>query len=206
MTLAERIEDHRHLYRVEIDFSPSQRTPPVAYKWDRSQRAMVPDDSPLVINPLTADEIQVPDSATQSTQVGVPMSGRMYRYLVGPTAETPWAFAWKALRGHCRRSHRYHMTPPHWRGALCWQLVNLVIVQGFSVHNAARITQYDDPEPLLREAFDFIEGEIDKQRAKQEQRAREDAGKFTIYDEAPRHHAVPGLHQQDCPQCRRNAA
>jgi hypothetical protein len=221
--IEQQIADHRGMYRDELDFSPSQRTPPVAYTYDDARRMLVPDDRPLVINAMTADEIEVPDSATQSTQVGVPMSGRMYRYLVGPTQETPWASSWKALRSWCRKNHRYHTQPPHWRGALCWELVNLTIVQGMSVYNAAAITQYDDPEPLLDEAFKYIEQQMDRIRDKQELRAREDEGRGPgavpepdrpCYDKAcsgrPHFRAMPhpdnDEHVSECPTCRRRRA
>ena len=98
MTLERTIADHRAMMRDELDFNPTQRTPPVAYTWSEAERALVPDDRPLVINPLTAEEQEIPDSATQSTQVGLPMSGRLLRYLQGPTADTPWASALKSLR------------------------------------------------------------------------------------------------------------
>jgi hypothetical protein len=155
MTLEQAIETHRAMFRDELDFSPSQSRPPVAYKYQRGE-GMVPDDSPLVINPLSADEIVVPDSATQSTQVGMPMSGRMLRYLQGPTADTPWATALGMMRAWCRRNHRYHMTPKHWRGSLCWQLVYMTVVGKplgngpATIHEAARILQYDNPEPVRR--------------------------------------------------------
>ena len=210
MTALERlIADHRAAYRSELDFNPTQRTPPVAYTWDKEQRTMVPDDRPLVINPLSPDEQEIPDSATQSTQVGMPMSGRMLRYLQGPTADTPWASALKSLRAHCRKNHRYHSAPPHWRGSLCWQMVYLVVVgkpRGggpATIQEAAGILQYDNPEPILRAAFDHLESTMDSYRRKAEARERELSGQFSVTDRpAPAHHAVPGLHEQECPQCR----
>jgi hypothetical protein len=185
MTLEQAIETHRAMFRDELDFSPSQSRPPVAYKYQRGE-GMVPDDSPLVINPLSADEIVVPDSATQSTQVGMPMSGRMLRYLQGPTADTPWATALGMMRAWCRRNHRYHMTPKHWRGSLCWQLVYMTVVGKplgngpATIHEAARILQYDNPEPVLREALQYIEDRMDDFRAQAERRAREDEGQALI--------------------------
>jgi hypothetical protein len=174
--LQQAIETHRELYRAELHFSPSQRTPPVAYRFDEKERALVPDDRPLVINPLTADEIEVPDSATQSTQVGMPMSSRMLRYLQGPTADTPWSFSLARMRGWCRKNHRYHMTPPHWRGSLCWQFVYYVVVREFSIVSAATVLQYDHPEPVLRDALQHIEDRMDDLLADQERRAKEDEG------------------------------
>lgn len=216
MTLAAQITLHRNLYRDELDFNPTQRTPPVAYTWDEAQRIMVPDDRPLVINPMTADEILVPDSATQSTQVGMPMSGRMLRYLQGPGPDTPWAIALRGLRAECRRNHPYHRGPavPYWRGSLCWQLVYMTVIgkpKGngpATIEEAAAILRYDNPEPVLREALQWIEDAMDRARQKAERRQRDEQGRGpgAVPEYVPVHHAVPGLHQADCPQCRRNAA
>ena len=213
-SLDAQIADHRGMYRDELDFTPTQRTPPVAYTFDKERRMMVPDDSPLVINPLKPNQYEVPDSATQSTQVGMPMSGRMLRYLQGPTADTPWAVALKSLRAECRRRHRHHRGPAHWRGSLCWQLVFMCVVgkpKGdgpASVHEAAQILEYDNPEPVLRYALAFIEATMDQLRARAERRSREDEGKFTIYDQAPVHHAPSQEHVAECPnpQCRARRA
>ena len=203
---------HRSLYRDELDFSPSQRTPPVAYHYKGGE--MVPDDRPLVINALTPDEIIVPDEATQSTHVGMPMSSRMYRYLAGPSPQTPWSAALASLRSHCRKNHPYHRGPtvPYWRGSLCHQLVYMTVVTKplgggpATITEAAQILRYDAPEPVLRAALEHIERTMDDYRVKQEKRAREDAGKFTIYDQPPTHHAVEGLHETDCAQCRKKGA
>ena len=172
MTLYEMIVLHRAAYRDELAFSPSQRTPPVAFKWDSVQRMMVPDDSPLVINPLKPEQVEIPDSATQSTQVGMPMSGRMLRYLQGPGPDTPWATALRSLRANCRRNHPYHRAAdrPYWRGSLCWQLVFMTIIgkpKGngpATIQEAAEILRYDDPEPVLRLALEYIEQRLDAER------------------------------------------
>ena len=215
MTNLERtIADHRAMMREELDFNPTQRTPPVAYTWSDTERALVPDDRPLVINPLSPDEQEIPDSATQSTQVGMPMSGRMLRYLQGPTADTPWASALKSLRAECRRKHPYHRAAdaPFWRGSLCWQLTYLVIVgkpRGggpATIEEAAGILRYDNPEPILRYALTYIEEVMDSYRRKAEKRAREEdghgPGAVPNYVNQQRHDQ-PGLHRQDCPKCRR---
>lgn len=210
MTLDARILDHRAMLRDELNFSPSQRTPPVAYTWERGE-GMVPDDRPLVYF-VDGRYIEVPDSATQSTQVGMPMSSRMYRYLAGPSPETPWAVSLRKLRTWCRANHPTHYGPDvrHWRGSLCWQMVFLTVVGKplgdgpASAWEAARILRYDAPEPVLRMAFDYMEREMDEMRAAAERKSREDAG---LHDAAVRepewdHHSVPGLHQLECPRCR----
>lgn len=214
MNLEHTIQQHRAYFRDELDFNPTQRTPPVAYKFDERERAMVPDDSPLVINPLTADEIEVPDSATQSTQIGMPMSSRMLRYLQGPAADTPWSLGLKRLRSWCRREHPYHRSAeaPYWRGSLCWQLVFLVIVgkpKGdgpATIEEAARILRYDNPEPVLRYALTYVEECMDSERRKAEKRLRDDIGRGDGAIPRPewRHHAPSEAHVQDCPnaECR----
>jgi hypothetical protein len=212
MTLEQAIETHRELFRVELDFNPSQSRPPVAYVHYPGE-GMVPDDRPLVYF-VDGRYVEVPDSATQSTQVGMPMSGRMLRYLQGPAADTPWAAALKSLRAWCRREHPFHRgaTVPYWRGSLCWQLVVLTVIgkpKGdgpATIEEAARILKYDNPAPVLRYALERIEQSMDDYRARAEKRAREDEGRFTIYDRPPTHHAVGGLHEQECPQCRSKSA
>lgn len=217
MTLAAAIELHRSLFRDELDFTPTQRTPPVAYKWNDRERALIPDDSPLVIKPYTPEQYEIPDSATQSTQVGMPMSGRMLRYLQGPAADTPWAAGLAHLRAHCRRNHPYHRAAdrPYWRGSLCWQLVYIVVVgrpKGNgpgTVLEASRILRYDNPEPVLRQALGFIETSMDDARAKAEKRAREDEGHGPGAVPRPTYHQrhdQGGMHRYDCPQCKEDAA
>ena len=169
---------HRAACRDDLEgvHSASQRTPPVAYQ--RTERdGLVADDRPLVYF-VDGRYIEVPDSATQSTQVGMPMSGRMYRYVSGPSPETPWSAALMRLRAHCRKEHRrrYHSVEKHWNGSLCHQMVIYVVIRGWSVQNAAAILDYDNPEPILRDAFAFMEDQIDDFRRKQEQRALESEG------------------------------
>jgi hypothetical protein len=189
MTLDQLIEDHRQLYRSDLHIDRLvSRQPPTSLDLNNGQ---------LHEEPAAA--------------IGMSMSGRLLRLLGHPEGYRgahPWLEAWHKLRWNCRRNHPYHRAGdrPYWRGSLCHELVRFVIVDDWSVHNASKILRYDNPEPVLRSALSFIEQSIDDARRKAEQRAREDEGKFTIYDEPPHHHAVPGLHQDECPQCRRNAA
>ena len=62
-----------------------------------------------------------------------------------------------------------------------------------------------NPEPILRNALRYIEACIDADRDKAERRAREDAGTGPgpIPQPVMAHHAVDGLHRQECPQCKR---
>lgn len=187
--LAASIEDHRAMYKADL-LIPK----------------LVSRQPPTTLDPHTGELHVEPGAAT-----GMPMSGRLLKYLGHPEgygADFPWSKAWNRLRTECRRRHRHHRGPKHWNGSLCHQLVAYVIVQGWSVHNAAQILDYDNPEPVLRSAFSFMESTIDDYRAKAERRAREEAGHGpgAIPVEVPPHHAVPGLHRVDCPQCRREGA
>ena len=150
---------------------------------------------------------QEPGAAT-----GMPMSGRMLRYLSHPEgygSDFPWSKALAALKYHCRKNHPDHRRAdrPYWRGSLCWQVVFLVVVRGFSPTAAGQILRLERIEPLLPRALRTIEDTMDDYRAKAEKRAREDEGRGdgAIPVERPAHHAVPGLHAAECPQCRRAA-
>lgn len=208
MSLLASIEDHRAMMRDELHFSPSQSRPPVAYVYDTRERALVPDSRPLVYTVPGKGVIEVPDSPTQTTAIGVPISTRLLRYLQQPSShDTPWASSLLRLRVECRRSHPYHRAGdrPYWRGSLCHQLVTFTVIRGWSVENAAKILRYDNPEPILRNALRYIEACIDADRDKAERRAREDAGTGPgpIPQPVMAHHAVDGLHRQECPQCKR---
>ena len=191
MTLAAQITLHRNLYRDDTHISRLvQRQPPTT----------------LDLNTGTLH--QEPAAA-----VGMTMSARLLKYVSHPEgygAEFPWSRALYRLRYDCRRNHPYHRASdrPYWRGSLCWQLVTFVIVRGWSVHNAAEILRYDNPEPVLRNALAFIEAAMDDARRKAEKRSREDEGHGPGAVPAPewRHHAVPGMHMADCPRCRKESA
>ena len=191
MTLAATIEDHRAMYRADL-LIPK----------------LVSRQPPTTLDPHTGELHVEPGAAT-----GMPMAGRLLKYLGHPEgygADFPWTkAAWK-LRVECRRKHPHHRGAdvPYWRGSLCHELVRFTIIRSYSVQSAVEILRYDNPEPLLREAFRFIEQVIDAERAKAERRAREDEGKFTIYDEAPVHHAPSREHIAECPnpECRKRRA
>lgn len=191
MTLAATIATHRGMYRDELHIERLvQRQPPTT----------------LDLN--TGVLHQEPAAA-----IGMTISGRLLKYVSHPEgygADFPWSRALYRLRFDCRRNHPYHRAAdrPYWRGSLCWQLVTFVIVRGWSVHSAAEILRYDNPEPVLRTALAFIEAAMDDARRKAEKRSREDEGRFTIYDAAPVHHAPSQEHVMECPnpQCRARRA
>ena len=174
-----------------------------AYQADLHIDRLVARQPPTTIDPNTGELHVEPGAAT-----GMPMSGRFLKYLGHPEgygSDFPWSKAWWRLKAECRRTHPYHRAAdrPYWRGSLCHQLVAFTVVRGFSIENAAKILRYDNPEPVLRYALTYIEEVMDSYRRKAEKRERELAGAFSVTDRPePPHHAVPGLHEQECPQCR----
>jgi hypothetical protein len=159
-TLEQTIETHRELYRSDLFI-------------DR----LVARQPPTTLD-LNTGILHVEDG----TRIGMTMSGRLLKYVGHPEgygADFPWSKALWLVRSWCRREHRrrYHSVEKHWDGALCHQLVKYVVIRGWSVENAGKIMGYDNPEPLLREAFQFIEDRMDDFRARAEQRAKEDEGR-----------------------------
>lgn len=77
------IANARAEWALESPDHTAAHRPPVASYFDEKERAPVPDDRPLVIlDPETRlPKELVPDSATQSTQVGVPISAGLFRIL-----------------------------------------------------------------------------------------------------------------------------
>ncbi len=172
--------------------------------------------------PTTRDPNTGEIKSHEAAAIGMNMSARLYRYVEAPgPSEFPWRSAFMRLRYECRRNHPYHTGPtvPYWRGSLCQELVRLVVIgperripslpEGpVSVENAAEILRYDNPEPVLRYALSWIEEAMDRARQKAEKRQRDEQGRGpgAVPEYVPVHHAVPGMHMADCPQCRRNAA
>jgi hypothetical protein len=192
MTLTEAIATHRELYRSDLLI-------------DR----LVARQPPTSLDLNTGRLHQEPAAA-----IGMTVSGRLLKFVSHPEgfgADFPWSKAVAKLRWDCRRNHPYHRAGdrPYWRGSLCHQLVRFVVIQGWSVENAAKILRYDNPEPVLRAAFDFIIEQMDHARAKAEKREREIEGHGPGAVPLVRHeqrHDQPGLHQEDCPKCRKSNA
>ena len=205
MTLDSRILDHKALYRADLLIRPTQHAVPS-------------DTEPILIG---GHYVDVTDSGELG---GMPFSMAMARRLGHPEnygSLFPWTKALWLLRVECRRKHPYHRGPtvPYWRGSLCHQLVTFVIVRDWSVENTAKILRYDDPEPVLRQAFDFLERTVDDFRARAERRVKEDAGlgegavpqpvRRCYHPDCngrPHYEAKPHpdhqWHREECPQCR----
>jgi hypothetical protein len=230
MTLADRIALHRQLYADDLHISRLvQRQPPLTpyRRGDFTEPAPDPWDGPLMEHlqrietrrqfsmrmqsRVGADEELVVEPGAA---VGMPLSGRLLRYVSHPEgfgAEFPWTRALFRLKYHCRREHPFHRAGdrPYWRGSLCWSLVQMCVIREFSIENAAKILRYDNPEPLVRYALTWIEREMDRARELAERRAREDAGRGPGAVPSPtveQRHDQPGLHRSDCPKCRRESA
>jgi hypothetical protein len=191
MSLDARILDHRAMYQADLHVG-----------------RLVARQPPTSLDLNTGELKQEPAAA-----IGMTIAGPLLRRLGHPEgygSSYPWMKALWLLRRECRKEHPYHRAAdrPYWRGSLCHQFTSFVIIGGFSVRNAAEILRYDDPETVLRKAFDFIESTIDDFRAKAEKRQRDDEGRGpgAVPEPERAHHAVPGLHMADCPKCRRGAA
>jgi hypothetical protein len=197
VTLEQAIETHRELYRADTLI-------------DR----LVARQPPTTLD-LNTGILHVEDG----TRIGMTMSGRLLKYVGHPEgygADFPWSKALWLLRVECRRRHHDHRAAdrPYWRGSLCHEAVKLVVIGGesggtgpLSPEHAGRILRIDRIDELLLRAFRFLEESMDSFRRRAELRAREDEGRGDGAIPVPRaaHHAVPGLHKQDCPQCRRAA-
>ena len=187
MSLAAQLHLHRNLYRSDLHI-----------------HRLVSRQPPTTLDVNTGELYQEPGAAT-----GMPMSGRLLKYLGHPEgfgSDFPWSKALWLLRVECRRKHPQHRSAdrPFWRGALCHQAVLLTVVRGFSPENAGKILRLDHTDALLKGAFRFMEDAIDEARLVAEARAREDEGRFTIYDQLPEHHIPSEAHIQECPNpiCR----
>lgn len=167
MTLQDTIQLHRDLYRKDIHI-------------DR----LVSRQPPTTLD-VNTGQLHVEDG----TRVGMNMAGRLLKYLSHPEgygADFPWSKAWWKLRVECRRRHRHHRGQVFvrrdgkevdlWNGSLCHELVAFVVAREYSVYNAAQILLYDNPEPVLRYAFGFMEATLDDFRREQERLAKEDEG------------------------------
>jgi hypothetical protein len=176
-----------------------------AYKDDTHISRLVQRQPPTTLDLNTGTLHQEPAAA-----VGMTMSARLLKYVSHPEgygADFPWSKALWNLRGWCRKEHRrrYHSVELHWDGSLCHQMVKFVVIREWSVPNAAAILDYDDPEPILRDAFAYMEQRIDDFRRQAERRERELEGHGPGAIPAPvhEHRALPGLHETDCIQCRK---
>lgn len=179
-----------------------------AYLADLYIPRLVTHQPPTTLDLQTAVLDEEPAAA-----IGMTISGLLLRRLGSPAdygAAFPWAKAYWLLRSWCRRNHAEHRGAerPYWRGALCYQSVRLTVIEEWSVLNTATVLRHDELEPVLRDAFGFIERSIDRARQLAEKREHEDAGLFYVGEdiEPHRHRPLGGMHLEDCPQCVKEIA
>lgn len=187
MTLDALIELHRDLYRSDIRIDRLVSRQP----------------------PTTLDHEGVPDPE-QGTKTGMPMSGRLLRYLGHPEGygeQFQWSKALWLLKVECRRSHHSHRAKerPYWRGSLCWSAVILTVVKGYSAQNAAQILKLPNIDELLVRCFRDIErtmNEADDAAIAREKQLESIVNPVNVAPRPRENHGLPGLHQEECPQCR----
>lgn len=176
----------------------------IYYRRDLYIPRLATDEPPVFTNPDTGER-----TADEMSMIGPTLSWPLTSYISESFGRT---FLWsRAAYGQwaiCRRSHPEHRDREAFRGSLCKMLVGMVIRQGWEPDRVAVELQLDRERvaEALRSALKAIDREMERLVEGGVQRFREDQGRFTLYDEPPVHHAVPGLHMQDCPQCRRTNA
>lgn len=178
-TLAETIERHREAYRDD----------------PRSITRMVARQPPTTKDGRGLRE-QEPADAN-----GMNLSGRLIKYLGHPEGygeDFPWTGALWLLRAWCRKNHRYHRGPEGWDGSLCHKMVRLAVVYELSVVEVGQALDYKGAAMVLRKALEHMDDEL----ARRGRQAAQDGTDVEVH-EPPGHRPLPGLHAQECPQCRR---
>lgn len=187
-----------------IDRSPEQLDAEAAIKPDLGDRiavhrAMYRHDNglPLKLHQFTGDD----------EGIGAAFNSLFAAYLDGTAGHTDsWngALLWMRERV-CRGRHSTHWAA-EWGGSLCYKLVSYVIRQEWGIPEAMGRLGLTDEEltaKTLESALVAIERRLE----------------WMLYGEAPevkrevaewmsaphRHHVTPGLHLEECEQCRRAA-
>lgn len=162
------------------------------------------DEPPVFVDPNTGER-----RSDEMSKLGPTLSFRLTAYITGSYGTTfPWARAAFLLRVTCRREHPEHQDRREFRGSLCNRLVNLVVGEGWDPGKASVFLDIDPDRArrTLGHALRTIEAHLDAQRERAERAQREAAGRFSLWESGHEHHAVPGLHSAECPQCRRRVA
>jgi len=202
-----------------VDISPEQRQAEAAAPARRPvaesielHRGLYRDD--LTIKKLTTESPPVFTSAS-GKRTSDPMS------MIGPTLSWPLArlvfeeygyiFPWNRAASImryrlCRNQHPEHLDRAEWQGSLCYELVSFTIRRDYSLPAACWElgTTPERSGRVLTNALYWIEGAMDAQRQRQEDRRAADVGRNRWWEES-RHerHDMPGMHQEECPQCIR---
>ena len=178
----------------------------VYYQRDLYIPRLAADEPPVFTNPQTGER-----SADDMSIIGPTLSWPLESYITSSYGQTfPWSRAAFAQWADCRRVHPEHQDREEFRGSLCKQLIGLVIRQGYILERACLVLGLTPERAArtLRSALLGIDAEMQRQHNKATQRAKEDSGQFVGQDirghyvwdgPPPIHHAVPGMHEHDCP-------
>ena len=159
--------------------------------------------------PVTTDPQTGAQTADPMSMIGPTLSYPLSQYLHA-SPMFPWTRSYAAMRANCRRTHtRGHLEREVWRGSLCGELVARVIRRDYAFDRACYELGVYDPENgteraerVFRAALAHIEAKMDDLRQRAEPVVYR--GEWPPAPEH-RHHVVPGLHEQECEQCRRAA-
>lgn len=187
--VSESIELHRGLYQDDLRIERlTTESPPVFTDWNTGK-----------------------SRADPMSMIGPTLSWPLERYLSEQFGYVfPWHLGLTIMRHRlCRQEHPEHLDRPEWRGSLCYELVAYTIRRDYSL-SAACYELGTTPERsgrVLNNALYWIEDAMDRQRQKQEDRQKPDK-RLRRWDDPIVHenHDIPGLHQEDCPQCLRPSA
>lgn len=173
---------------------------------------------------LYRDDLTIKELTTESPPVFTSSTGKRFAdpmSMIGPTLSWPLArlvfeeygyvFPWNRAASImryrlCRNEHPEHLDRPEWNGSFCYELVSLTIRRDYSLPAACWElgTTPDRSERVLTNALYWIEGAMDAQRQKQEDRRAADVGRNRWWEEPHvERHDIAGLHQDECPQCLR---
>ena len=192
-TLDAMLADHRSMYAADI-FIPRLST----------------ESPPVFMDPHTGVQ-----SADPMSRIGPTLSKQLAGYIdyhqrdgdnvPTPSGIFPYARSMAVMRQRlCRQRHPEHTQREEWGGSLCYALVSLTVGQRYHYEQACLklLVSPTRTEDVLRRALRFIEEHMDEMRARQTY-AKVDG----VWPAPPAHvhHAVPGLHQDECEQCRRAA-
>lgn len=208
------IEDHRHLYRADLqEYRLHASSGETGSDWTGDRRPVGREygsnGHPATWTglPFTPVFLRYIDWARDQEQVSIRPSfpGRHYA----------WSTAFWARWAECRRFHPEHHDRPEWRGSLCYQLIHFTIRREppSGLEAACLILGLTPPRAgrTLRDGLLYIASYMDRQHNRQKETLkplRERMGKDP--NEVPlwrdRHqlerHGLGGLHREDCPQCR----
>jgi hypothetical protein len=162
------------------------------------------DNPPVFVDPQSGER-----RAERASQIGPNLSHPMESYITASYGtQYPWAKAAWLLKMQCVREHPEHAGREEFWDSLCARLVSLVIRDNHDPGKAAVRLKIDPDRARRRLArcLRSIESNLYVQRKRWELREREDAGRFSIGEREHVHHVVAGLHEQDCPQCRKRRA